>query len=214
VCLLTAETHGARIVVPAQTKVIHPPDLRLIVNRDVNTDESQIGELVVEIDQGELAVARSNISASRNSLCLGRDQNLVAGRVKLVSSEGKITRSASRVATHGCPIHVEAEAASLITITIGNLTIVSFLSSVRTSLCVRSVDIEVGNELEEERWGRWIIWDSGRRNDGETIREVELMVWIEDWLRLNAALTLVADRQGRDIIKLCEISILKRDGSR
>lgn len=66
VCGLTAETLGARIIVPTHAKIIHPPDLGLAGNSDVDADESQIGEVVVKVDEGEIAVAESR--ASRDGL--------------------------------------------------------------------------------------------------------------------------------------------------
>ena len=66
--MLTAETHGAGVIVPTQTEIIHPPHLGLSINSDVDADESQIVERVVKIDLSEIAIAKAR--ASRDRLCL------------------------------------------------------------------------------------------------------------------------------------------------
>ena len=97
------------------------------------------------------------------------------------------------------------EASSSVSITIRDLTRVSLLSSVGSSLCIGAIDVEVGDELEQERWRGGEVWVGGRWNDDEAIREVELMVWIEDRLWCDGVGILVSDRQGRNVIKLDKI---------
>jgi hypothetical protein len=94
------------------------------------------------------------------------------------------------------------EAASSISITIGDLTRISLLSSVGSSLCIGAVNVEVGNELKQQRRGGGKVWVGRRWNDNEAIREVELMVRIENGLRCDGVRILVSDRQRRDVIEL------------
>ena len=102
------------------------------------------------------------------------------------------------------------EASSSVSITIRDLTRVSLLSSIGSGLCIRAIDVEVGNELEQERRRGGEIWVGGRWNDNEAIREVELMVWIEDRLWRDGVGILVSDRQGRNVIKLGKIEKISK----
>jgi hypothetical protein len=77
-------------------------------------------------------------------------------------------------------------------------------------LCIGAIDVEVGNELEQERWRGGEVWVGGRWNDDEAIREVELMVWIEDRLWCDSVGILVSDRQGRNVIKLDKIKKISK----
>jgi hypothetical protein len=113
---------------------------------------------------------------------------------------------ASGITTEGRTIHVEAEAASEPMITIANIARITIFESVGSSHCVRPVDVEVGNELHKQRLGGWQVWNSWGRNDNKSIREVELMVWIEDGFWLHVVWILIADAQRRDVIELEEIS--------
>ena len=92
---MTAETHGARVVVPTQSKIIHPPDLWLAINSGVDADESQVGEVVIKIDEGEIAITGNNVSTSRHNLCLSRNEDFISRRVKSVSSKGKVAARTS-----------------------------------------------------------------------------------------------------------------------
>lgn len=58
-CLNTAKTSGAGVIVPTQTKVIHPPDLWLLSNGDIDADECQILKGIVEGDGSQSAVRKS-----------------------------------------------------------------------------------------------------------------------------------------------------------
>ena len=153
-----AEACSAGVVGPAQSKVIHPPDLGRSCDGDIDADLVEVLECVVESDRNELALEARKSFACRNSDIL--DSNLLietACLVELVSSEGEVTRRAKRVATERSTVHVEAEATSQAMIAIANISGISILSSIGSSHGIGAIDVEIGNELYQKRRRRWDI---------------------------------------------------------
>jgi hypothetical protein len=198
-----AEACSAGVVGPAQSKVIHPPDLGRSCDGDIDADLVEVLECVVESDRNELALEARKSFACRNSDIL--DSNLLietACLVELVSSECKVAGRAKRVATERSTVHVEAEATSQAMIAIANVSRISILSSIGSSHGIGAIDVEIGNELYQKRRRRWDIRLSRWWADCKSVGEFELMVRVEDWLRFNTNSALVADTQGRNVIEL------------
>lgn len=89
-----AEAGLARVVVPAQTEVVHPPDLWLVSDSDVDADGVEVLEAVVKGNRCESAVCESRAGGDGNSL--GRDCGGVAGA--LVQAETSEAENARRTA--------------------------------------------------------------------------------------------------------------------
>lgn len=86
--VLATETLLARVVGPAQLQIIHPPDLRLSANGDVDAQDIEVLEVFVEVDGDEIAVVES--WASRNRGILRADGNgILSGVVVSVADEGE-----------------------------------------------------------------------------------------------------------------------------
>ncbi len=205
----TAEASLARIVVPAQTEIVHPPDLWLVSDSDVDADGVEVLEAVVKGNRCESTVCKSRAGGDGDGL--GGDCGGVAGAlVQAETSEAEDARRAARITAEGCTIHIEAKAACEAVVAIANVTRITIFSSVRTSHGVSAIDIEVGNELCEERLGRWQVWSSWRRNYDPSIGEIELVIRIEDRLGFNVVGIRVGDTQRGDVIKLMEVSCLHR----
>ena len=138
----------ARVVEPAQTEVVHPPDLWLVSDSDVDTDGVEVLEAIVEGNRCESAVCESRAGGDGNSL--GGDCSGVAGAfVQAKPREAEDTRRAARITAKRCTIHVEAEAACEAVVAIANVTGVTIFSGVGTGHGVSAIGIEVGNELCE-----------------------------------------------------------------
>lgn len=90
----TAETGLARIVVPAETEVVHPPDLWLVSDSDVDADGVKVLEAIVEGNRCESAVCESRTGGDGDSL--GCDCGGVAGA--LVQAETSEAEDARRTA--------------------------------------------------------------------------------------------------------------------
>lgn len=88
---------------------------------------------------------------------------------------------------------------------IRDLSRVAFLSSVGASAF--NADDEGRNELEQKRARRWKVRTSRWWRNSESLGEVKLMIGIENWCRLDVTSSVIADRQRRDIIELCQVSI-------
>jgi hypothetical protein len=93
-------------------------------------------------------------------------------------------------------------------VAVADVSRIAILGGVGFSHSVSAIDIEVRDELREQRLGRWQVWGSWRRNDNPSIGEVELVIWIEDGLWLNVVGVGIRDTQRGNIIKLMEISSL------
>ena len=95
-----AETCSTGVVGPAQSKVIHPPDLGGSSDGDIDADLVEVLERVIESDRNELALEASESLACRDSNIL--DGNLLVETgclVELVSSEREVTGRSKRVTT-------------------------------------------------------------------------------------------------------------------
>lgn len=148
-CLYAAKTGLTGVVVPTQTKIVHPPDRwlgLLFIDGDVNADKSEIDECAIKLNGREGAVGKRWAGWDRNFLRC--DLDFVAGGIKLVAREHEFARSDSRIATKLSTVHVEVETASSVCVAIGYLTRVALLSSVRSSLRIGTVDVEKRDELK------------------------------------------------------------------
>jgi hypothetical protein len=138
----------ARVVEPAQTQVVHPPDLGLVSDSDVDADGVEVLEAIVEGNRCESAVCESRAGGDGNGL--GRDCSGVAGAlIKTETSEAEDARKTARITAKRCTIHIEAEAAREAVVAIANVTGVTIFSGVGTGHGVSAIGIEVGNELCE-----------------------------------------------------------------
>ena len=138
----------ARVVEPAQTEVVHPPDLWLVSDSDVDADGVKVLEAIVEGNRCESAVCESRAGGDGDSL--GGDCSGVAGAlVQAETSEAENARRTARITAEGCTIHIEAKAAREAVVTIAYVTRVTIFSSVGTGHGVSAIGIEVGNELCE-----------------------------------------------------------------
>ena len=138
----------ARVVEPAQTEVVHPPDLWLISDSDVDADGVEVLEAIVEGNRCESAIGEGRTGRDRDSL--GGDCGGVAGAlIKTETSEAEDARWTARITAKRCAIHIEAEAAREAVVAIANVTGVTIFSGVGTGHGVSAIGIEVGNELCE-----------------------------------------------------------------
>jgi hypothetical protein len=138
----------ARIVIPAQTEIVHPPDLWLVSDSDVDVDGFEVLEAIVEGNRCESAVCESRAGGNGNGL--GGDCSGVAGAlIKTETSEAEDARRTARITAKRCTIHIEAEAAREAVVAIANVTGVTIFSGVGTGHGVSAIGIEVGNELCE-----------------------------------------------------------------
>jgi hypothetical protein len=144
----TAKTGLARVVEPAQTEVVHPPDLWLVSDSDVDADGVEVLEAIVEGNRCESAVCESRAGGDGNNL--GGDCGGVAGAlVQAKTRETEDARRPARITAEGCTIHIEAKAACEAVVAIANVTGVTIFSGVGTGHGVSAIGIEVGNELCE-----------------------------------------------------------------
>lgn len=202
----SAEAGLAGIVEPAQAEVVHPPDLRSGTHGDVDADGIEVAEAVVQGNGGQCATSQGR--AGRNRDTLGGDCGGVAGApIEPVTSEMEDAVRTAGITAEGCSIHVEAEAASQAMIAVANVARVAVLRSVGSSHGVGAINVEVGDELGKQRLRGRQVWSSWRRNDDETIREVKLVIWVEDRLWLNVIGVGVGDAQWGNIVKLAEVSL-------
>jgi hypothetical protein len=202
----SAEAGLAGIVEPAQAEIVHPPDLRSGTHGDVDADGIEVAEAVVQGNGGQCATSQGR--AGRNRDTLGGDCGGVAGApIVPVTSEMEDAVRTAGVTAEGCSIHVEAEAASQAMIAVANVARVAVLRSVGSSHGVGAINVEVGDELAKQRLRGRQVWSSWRRNDDETIREVKLVIWVEDRLWLNVIGVGVGDAQWGNIVKLAEVSL-------
>ena len=76
---------------------------------------------------------------------------------------------------------------------------------------VCAVDVEVGNELDEQRLRSRQVFGSWWRYNNESIREIELVIRIEDRLWRNVIGVGVGDTQSGNVIELLtRISMYRR----
>jgi hypothetical protein len=204
-----AEAGLARVVVPAQAEVVHPPNLWRVCDSDVDADGVEVLEAVVKGDWCEGTVGESGAGGDRDALG-GYCGGVAGALVKTETSEAEVARRTPRIATKRCTVHVKAKAASEAMVTVADISRIAILGSVRSSHGVGAIDIKVGNELREQRLGRWQVWGSWWRNDNPSIGEVKLVIWIEDRLWLNIIRIGIRDAQRGNIIKLMEVSSLHK----
>lgn len=128
-----AEASLAGVVEPAQAQVVHPPDLRLGSDGDVDADGVQIAEAVVQCDWDQGAIGKRG--AGRHRDLLGGDcGGVVCGPIVLEASEREDTIGTTGVATEGGTVHVEAEATGEAMVAITDITRVAKFSGIGSSL--------------------------------------------------------------------------------
>jgi hypothetical protein len=107
---LAAKTGSTGVIEPTQAEIIHPPDLWLHFNSDIDANVCQVLEGVVKSDWGERAVFKS---ASCNSVVLGGDQCLIArSDIVFVTGKREVAVWALGVAAERGSVEVESETAS------------------------------------------------------------------------------------------------------
>jgi hypothetical protein len=192
----TAQTYIAGIVIPAQTDVIHPPDLWLRINSDIDTDRVQVLKSPIKCDGSQGTIFEFST---------GWDINFLGSGYVIIpeTSEAEDAVRSCRIAPHRCTIDIEAEATCGAMVVIPNITREPIFPGIRPRLRVGIVDIEVWDELSEERLRRWKVRGWWWWYNSKSVREVELVVRIENWHWLNSVwIGIVAEAQWRDIIKL------------
>jgi len=151
---LAAQACGAGVVVPAQAEIVHPPDLRCGCDSDIDANGVKVCEAEVKIHRGKCTVVESWTSWNGDTL-RGYGSSIASGTIKTETRELEVTGRALGVAAERCAIYIKAETTSEAMITIADVSRVAIFESVGSRHGVRAVDVEVGNELCEERLGGW-----------------------------------------------------------
>lgn len=141
---------------------------------------------------------------------IGNGLDGLGSGIIFVACEGEVAVRSLRVTAEGCTIKVEAEARCKTVIGVTHIaggTRISIWTSLLEIVC----SIHAWDELDKERLRLWEIWLYGWWSNSETLGEVEMMVWTENWLWLRER-AIVADAQRWDVIKLDELACGQEPG--
>lgn len=187
---LATEASAAGVVEPTQFKVVHPPTQRGSSSRSLDLHGIETNEGIVEHNRREVTLRKSRAGGDRNSLG-GNWGDYIGLDIVVQASECEVAGRTGGVAAKGSPVHVEDEATGDRMIAIRDLTSEANLGGIGTTTFETAN--EGRDELQQKRARGWEVCIDGRRHDGESIREVKLMIGVENWCRANWTHTIVTD---------------------
>ena len=190
--ILTTDTCLARIIWPTKTNIINPPNLMNSSNCQSRADDIKIGE-AFHTNWSERTFDQLRTCWNRDRLRRNLIQNTRCGLTVLISWDCEQTSGGTRVAAERSTVKIKAETSITTFVSSTDVASETIFPRIWSNLVVGRVYANIGNEVEEQRfrWGK--VGDSRWRDDRETVREDETVVWIEERQWLNIVDTLVAN---------------------